>query len=63
MHDLLQDARQELKLVTFQSSDALKDLIHKGYLECNEKYIDLKKRDSAYSWVIEKMNAQIKVPE
>ena len=62
MHDLLQDPRQKLRLVTFQSSEALKDLINKGYLECNEKYVDLKKRASTYTWVIEKMNAQIKAP-
>lgn len=60
MHDLSQDTRQELKLVTFQSLEALKDLIDKGYLECNEKYIDLKKRASTYSWVIGKMNDHIK---
>lgn len=58
----MQDAQCKLKLVTFQSSEALKDLINKGYLECNEKYIDLKKRASTYSWVIEKMNAQVKAP-
>ena len=30
-----------MKLVTFQSMDALKDLTNKGYLECNNN-IDLK---------------------
>lgn len=58
----MQDAQRKLKLVTFQSLEALKDLINKGYLECNEKYIDLKKRAATYSWVIEKMNTQIKAP-
>lgn len=28
-----------MKLITFQSLDALKSLINKGYLECNEKYM------------------------
>ena len=49
-----------MKLITFQSLNALKDLINKGYLECNEKYIDLKKSDIIYSWVLEKMNKQVK---
>ncbi len=45
-----------LKLVTFQSLGALKDLINKGYLECNEEYIDLRKAGVTYSWVLEKMD-------
>lgn len=48
-----------MKLVTFQSFDALKDLVNKGYLECNEKFIDKKKADFTYQWVLEKMNKQI----
>ncbi len=48
-----------MKLVTFQSLDALKSLINKGYLECDEKYIDIKKTGSTYQWVIEKMNQSI----
>ena len=32
-----------MRLVTFQSFDALKDLVNKGYLECNEKFINMKK--------------------
>ena len=50
---------ERLKLVTFQSFDALKDLINKGYLECNEEYIDLRKAGVAYSWVLEKMDGKI----
>lgn len=44
------------KLVTFQINDALKQLINKGYLDCNEKYIDLKKAGPTYGWILEKMN-------
>lgn len=49
-----------MKLVTFQSLEALKDLINKGYLECREDYINLKKMGVIYSWVLEKMNARVK---
>lgn len=49
-----------MKLITFQSAEALKDLVNKGYLECREEYIDLSKSGFAYSWVVEKMNARIK---
>ena len=48
-----------MKLITFQSLDALKSLINKGYLECNEKYIDVKKAGPTYQWVLEKMNQSI----
>ena len=49
-----------MKLITFQSTEALKDLISRGCLECREEYINLAKSGFAYSWVIEKMNARIK---
>ncbi len=49
-----------MKLVTFQSLDAVKDLFEKGYLECNKSKIDLKKLGPTYAWVIEKMNKQVK---
>lgn len=49
-----------MKLVTFQSLEALKDLVNKGYLECKEEYIDLKKSGTAYSWISEKMSGIIK---
>ena len=45
-----------MKLVTFQSIDAIKDLFSKGYLECKESKLDLKKNGYAYSWIVEKMN-------
>lgn len=49
-----------MKIVTFQSLDAVKDLFEKGYLECNSSKIDIKKAGSTYNWVIEKMNKFIK---
>lgn len=42
-----------MRLVTFQSIDALKDLINKGYLECNN--IDLKYK-KIYDYIVNKMN-------
>lgn len=46
-----------MKLVTFQSMDALKDLITKGYLECNNN-IDLKNK-KIYDYIVDKMNKKI----
>ena len=46
-----------MKLVTFQSMDALKDLINKGYLECNNN-IDLKNK-RIYDYIVSKMNEKI----
>ena len=43
-----------MKLVTFQSMDALKDLINMGYLECNNN-IDLKNK-KIYDYIVNKMN-------
>lgn len=51
-----------MKLVSFQSIEALKDLINKGYLECDETKINLEKAISTYSWVVKKMNNKIKNP-
>lgn len=48
-----------MKLITFQSSEALKNLINTGYLECDEKYINFQKAGMTYSWVSEKINRQI----
>ncbi len=48
-----------MKLVTFQSFDALKSLINNGELICDEKYVNLEKSGSAYKWVSEKMNELI----
>ena len=49
-----------MKLVTFQSLDAVKDLFEKGYLECNSSKIDIEKAGPTYKWVIEKMNKFVK---
>lgn len=49
-----------MKLVTFQSMDALKSLIEKGYLECNSKYVNKKKIGIVYNWLVNKMNESIK---
>lgn len=48
-----------MKLVTFQSYEALKDLINKGYLECDPSKIDLKKYGMTYEWLVQKMNERI----
>ena len=45
-----------MKLVTFQSIEAVKDLFEKGYLECNKSMINIKEAGHTYEWVIEKMN-------
>ena len=45
-----------MKLITFQSLEAVNDLFKKGYLECDEKKIDIRKFGIIYKWVIEKMN-------
>ncbi len=49
-----------LKLVTFQSIEALNELIEKGYLECDIAKVDVKKMGPTYNWVVDKMS--IKVP-
>lgn len=51
-----------MKLITFQSMDALKDLLKKGYLECDNKKIDIEKAGPTYKWVVEKMNEKIDNP-
>jgi len=48
-----------MKLVTFQSFEALKDLLEKGYLECDKSKIDFDKVGSTYKWIIEKMNKRL----
>ena len=48
-----------MKLVSFQSMEALKELINKGYLEADEKYIDTKKYGYIYHWVKGKMNETV----
>jgi len=49
-----------MRLVTFQTIDALKDLFQKGYLECDETKINLDKVGYAYEWIVEKMEKSIK---
>lgn len=49
----------KMKLVTFQTLDALKYLINHGELICDEKYINLEKAGSTYTWLLEKMNVAI----
>ena len=51
-----------MKLITFQSLDAVNDLFKKGYLECDEKKINIRKFGIIYKWVIEKMNKKIDNP-
>lgn len=48
-----------MKLITFQTMDAIKELFSKGYLECNEKFIDINKVGYAYKWILEKMNSSV----
>lgn len=48
-----------MKLVSFQSMEALKELIDKGYLEADERYIDINKMGPTYEWIVEKMNEHV----
>lgn len=48
-----------MKLVTFQTTDALKFLINNGYLECDENFIDLPKMNPTYKWVLQQMKESI----
>lgn len=47
-----------MKLVTFQSYEALKYLINNGYLECDEKHINVEKVGKTYLWILDKMKKQ-----
>ena len=49
-----------MKLVTFQSIDAVRSLFEKGYLECNKRKIDLEKMGPTYEWIVQKVNKSIK---
>lgn len=51
-----------MKLVTFQSLDAVKDLFNKGYLECKKEKIELEKFGTTYKWMINKMNERVDNP-
>lgn len=44
-----------MKLVTFQSIEALEFLIKNKYLICEEKYINKEKVGDTYDWILEKM--------
>ena len=48
-----------MKLVTFQSFEAVNDLFKKGYLECNKDKIDIVKAGPTYKWIVNKMNESI----
>ncbi len=48
-----------MRLIIFQSFEALKSLIDNGYLICDDKYIDKKKFEFIYEWIIEKMSKQV----
>ena len=51
-----------MKLVTFQTIEAVNDLFKKGYLECNKNKINIEKAGPTYKWVINKMNERIPNP-
>ena len=51
-----------MKLVTFQTIEAVNDLFKKGYLECNKNKINLEKSGPTYKWVLNKMNERIPNP-
>jgi len=51
-----------MKLVTFQSKDAVLDLLKKGYLECDKTKVTLEKFGHTYNWVIKKMSERIDNP-
>ena len=51
-----------MKLVTFQSMEAINDLFKKGYLECDKSKINLEKVGSVYQWMINKMNDKVPNP-
>lgn len=48
-----------MKLVTFQSIEALRYLINNGKLICDEKYINLEKAGPIYTWVLESMKKRV----
>lgn len=52
-----------MKLVTFQSMDALKDMMTKGYLATDERLVDLKKMGIFYDWIVDKMKERIPAEE
>ena len=54
---------KEIRLVTFQSLDAIKDLFKKGFLEADESKINKEKVGYVYDWISEKMSNVVENPE
>lgn len=52
-----------MKLVTFQTMDALKELINKEVLCCDKKYINFEKVGYAYNFIVSNMKKVIPSPE
>ena len=52
-----------MKLVTFQTIEALESLKKNGYLICDESKINFKKVGYAYDWIVENMNNKVKNAE
>ena len=48
-----------MKLVTFQTIEALKSLLNNGQLICDENLVDLEKNGFAYNWIVDKMNKKV----
>ena len=48
-----------MKLITFQSMEALKVLVNQGYLFADKEYIDVNRYGIVYDWITQKMNEQI----
>ena len=48
-----------MKLVTFQSMEALKTLVNTGVLETDEKKIDLEKYGFSYQWITKQMERRV----
>ena len=52
-----------MKLVTFQSLEAVNDLFKREYLECNKSKINIEKVGPTYKWIVNKMNDSISNPD
>lgn len=48
-----------MKVVTFQTKEALNYLNEHGYLICDDQYVDKKKSSIVYDWVISNMKSRI----
>ena len=48
-----------MKLITFQSYEALESLMSNKYLACDEEFIDMAKMGTAYEWIAERMREKI----